>query len=155
MEISEGIGWVEWFVGNFSHPGFADQGLGEAVGMVHIVKSKPSFDAEPVVIGRSVAAFYREQLAIAHVESELAADATIGAQAIHSGIGFDGPSAIFLNPGGLHECTSRASLDAFTAGHAGAIPHGVVEIKDDFGLRPAESHANDVVDLNFMTSAGA
>jgi hypothetical protein len=123
--------------------------------MVHIVKSKPSLDAEPVVIGRSVAAFHREQPAIAHVESELAADATIGTQAIHSGIGFDGPSTIFLNPGGLHERTSRASLDTFTTGHAGAIPHGVVEIKDDFGLRPAESHANDVVDLNFMTSAGA
>ena len=43
----------------------ADQRLGQPVGMVDIVKAKAALDAEPVVIGRAVAAIDRDDMIVA------------------------------------------------------------------------------------------
>ena len=42
MEICEGVGGVEGFVGNLAHAGLTDQGLGQAVAVMHTVTTRPT-----------------------------------------------------------------------------------------------------------------
>ena len=62
---------------------------------------------------------------------------------------------VFIGDGGRQECSCRAGLHAFTAGHTTAFTHGVCHIKGWIGIMTPARHADNVIDLNLAASAHA
>ena len=58
----------------------ADQRLGQPVGVVGVVEAEAALDAEPVVVGRPVAALDRDDAVVLDLVGQLAADPAIGAE---------------------------------------------------------------------------
>ena len=81
-----GVGRVDIGV-VFRHTLLADQGLGQPVGMVDIVEAETALDAEPVVVGGTVAAIDRDDAVVLDLVGQLAADAAIGAHAVDFAVG--------------------------------------------------------------------
>jgi len=75
-----GLAGSTWSLESFFAFGRPHQWLGQAMGMMDVVKSKPPLDAEPVVIGRAVAAFGVDDLLVLHFIGDLTADAAERAQ---------------------------------------------------------------------------
>jgi hypothetical protein len=65
----------------------AHERLHEAMRMADIVEAEAALDAEPVLVGGSVAAAHVEKLVVLDVIGELATDAAIGAYAVHLAVG--------------------------------------------------------------------
>ena len=150
-----GAGGVDTVVDGLGRVVPADQGHRQPVGMGHVVEAEAALDAEPVLVGRPGPALDGGDFAGADPVGHLAADAAIGADAVHLVQVIGQADAPIVEQGGFHEGAGGAGLHAFAAGDAGAHPHGVVEIKDDLGFRAAPGHADDVVHLNLAASADA
>jgi hypothetical protein len=60
----------------FGDTGFADQWRSQALGTVGVVKAKSSFDAQAVVVGRSITAIHANNDVVLDVVGQQAADAT-------------------------------------------------------------------------------
>src|SRR3984957_9693797 len=125
------------------------------MGMMDVIKSKPSLDAEPVVIGRAVAAFGVDDLLVLDLISDLTADAAERAQRVDLPIRIGDPGLVLIEHHRGHQRTGRTSLHAFATGHTGRFPHRVVEIKHDLGVMIAIGHADHIIDLHFAAGAHA
>src|SRR5262249_36436998 len=96
-----------------------------------------------------------EELVIFDAVGELAADAAIGADAVHFAVGLAGEDVILVHHGRRHQRPGRTGLHAFAAGDAGRSAHRVVEIEHDLGVVTTPGHADDVVDLHLAAGADA
>ena len=153
-EMRVGVGRVDIGV-VLRDPVLADQRLGQPVGMVGIVEAEAALDAEPVVVGRAVLAFDRDDAVVADLVGQLAADAAIGAHTVDFAVGGVGIDAVRVDQGRRHQRAGRAGLHAFAAGDAGAVAHRVVEIEHDLFMMAARRHADHVVDLDLAAGAHA
>ena len=121
--------------------------------MVDVVEPEAAFDAQAVVVGRSVAAVDVEDLVVLDVHRGLAADTAIGAQRIDRlGLVVDARAGL-VEQALLHQCARRAHLHALAARNAGRLPHALVEVEHDLGAVAAECHADDVVGLHLAAGA--
>ena len=131
----------------------ADQWLGQPVGVMGIVEAKSAFDAQPVVIGRPIFAFDRNDPVVLDLVGELAADPAIGTDTVDFTVGSIGVDAVRIDQSRRHQGTGRASLHAFAASDAGAVAHRVVEVEDDLFVVAARGHPDHVVDLDLAACA--
>ena len=133
-----------------------DQRLGQTVWMMDVVEAKAPFDAKTIFIRRTFDAIDIFDLAVLHLERQLAPNTAIRTDAFDFFVEVRAITGlrVIQNVGG-HERARRTGLNAFTAGHATGRAHGIVLIEDDFGLPAPEGHADHVVDLNFAASANA
>ena len=81
-EMRKGIGRVDLVVGVLLRIRQPHQRLCQAMRMMDVIKSKAALDAEPVVIGRAVAAFSVDHLVVLDLIGDLAADAAERAQRV-------------------------------------------------------------------------
>ena len=134
----------------------ADEGFGQAVVVLDIVKSKPTFDAEAPLICGAIDPFDIFNAIPFDLEADLTAHPAEGADAFDFMIKiFAVADLVFIGDGGRQECSCRAGLHAFTAGHTAAFTHGVCHIKGWIGIMTPARHADNVIDLNLAASAHA
>ena len=133
--------------GDFRYAVAPDQGLGQALLMVHIVEAETSLDAETPMIRRAVASFDVVDLIVLDIEGEQTADAAVGTGGGHLLVGTHEAGIL-----GRHERARRAGLHAFPAGDAGAHAHRIIEVEDDLRVQAAESIADHIIDLFFAAS---
>ena len=115
---------------------------------IRVVDAEAPLDAEPVAVGRAVRAGDVADAVVADVIDDLAADPAERADAVHGLVGLLDPDTGVIDHAGGQERARRTCLDAFAAGHAAGLAHGVVEIEDDLRFRTSCSHADDVVGLH-------
>src|SRR5262249_4349383 len=120
-----------------------------------VVEAEAALDAKPVLVGRPVATRDVEELVILDAVGELAADAAIGADAVHFAVGLAGEDVILVHHGRRHQRPGRPGWPAFPAGVAGRSAHWVVETEHDLGVVTTPGHADDVVDLHLAAGADA
>ena len=121
-----------------------------------VVEAEAALDAQPVLVGRPVAAGDVGDLLVTDMVGELAADAAERADAVDLAI----RRAVALagrpvDDAQGEERPGRAGLDALAAGDAGAGAHGVALIEHDVLVMAAAGHADDVVDLDLAAGAHA
>ena len=81
-EMREGIGRIDLVVGILLRVRQPHQRLGQAMRMMDVVEAEAALDAEPVVIGRAVAALGVDDLLVLDLIGDLAADAAERAQRV-------------------------------------------------------------------------
>ena len=123
--------------------------------MMDVVEAEAALDAEPVVVGRAVAALGVDHLLVLDLIGDLAADAAERAQRIDLLVGIGDAGLVLVEHHRRHQRAGRAGLHAFAAGDAGRFPHRVVEVEHDLGAVIAIGHADDVVDLHLAAGAHA
>ena len=114
----------------------ADQGLGQPVRMMDVIEAETALDAEPVVVGRPVLAFDRDDAVVLDVIDQLAADAAIRADALDLALRRVRVNAVLVDEARRHQGAGRAGLHALAARDAGRLPHRVVEIEHDLFAWP-------------------
>ena len=124
------------------HPLPTDEGLGEPVLVLHVVEAIAALHAQPVAVRRAAAPLHPEDPVVLYVVGEQAADPAVGADGIDGPVGLD-----LAHVPRRHEGAGGAGLHAFTAGDAGGVAHGIVEVEHDLGVLAAKRIADDVVDL--------
>ena len=153
--MGEGVGGidVQALGGRIIAP---DQGFGQAVRVVDIVKAKAALDAKAAFVGGAVDALDIFDLAVFHLQRHLTAHTTERADRFHFGIKILAVAA-FLNiqNRGWHQRAGGAGLHAFAASHARAFAHRIGEIKGGKAVVAASRHADHIVDLNFTAGAHA
>ena len=82
-EVGPGVRRVHLVLGVLGGVGQADQRLGEPVRVVDVVEAEAALDAEPVLVGRAVAALGIDDAVVLDLVGHLAADAAIRVQAVH------------------------------------------------------------------------
>ncbi len=153
--MRERVGRIDQIVGGFRDAVLADQRLRQALRIADIVEAEAALHAQPVLVGRAVAAGDVKQLVVLDLVGELAADAAIGADAVHLAVGEFGAHVLVVDQRRRHQRAGRAGLHAFAAGDAGRVAHRVVEVEHDLLAVAAAGHADDVVDLHFAAGAHA
>src|SRR5262249_32262062 len=96
------------------HPGLADEGLGQAVLVLHVVEAVASFHAQAARVRRPTAPLHPDDLVSLDVVREQAADAAIRADRVDRLVGDD-----LADLARGHERARRAGLHALAAGDAG------------------------------------
>ena len=152
-EMRERIGRIDQIVGGLADAVLAHQRLHQALRIADIVETEAALDAQPLLVGRAVAADDVKQLVVLDLVSELAADAAIGAHRVHLAVGEFGAHVLGVDQSRRHQRAGRAGLHAFAAGDAGGGAHRVVEVEHDLLAVAAAGHADDVVDLHFAAGA--
>ncbi len=120
---------------------------------MHVIEAEPAFDAQPVLVGRAVLAFHRDDLLILDLIGELAADAAIRAHAVDFAVRRALEDVLLVDHRRRHQRAGRAGLHAFAAGDAGGGAHRIVEIEHDLLGHAAARHADHVIDLHFAAGA--
>ncbi len=154
-EMRPGIGRIDLIVGVLRHVRQADEGLRQPVRVVDVVEAEAALDAEPVVVGRAVAALRVDDPLVLDVVGDLAADAAIGAERIDLAVRPDGAGLVLVEIGRRHQRAGRAGLHALAAGDAGRLAHRIVEVEHDLRVGAAVGHADHVVDLDLAAGADA
>ena len=116
--------------------------------MVGVVEAVAALDAQPGVIGGTVATFDEEDAVVLDVVGDLAADAAERTERLDLLVGNRQRDVARR-----HQRAGRAGLHAFAAGDAGRRAHRIVHVEDDLRALAAEGQADDVVDL--LVAAGA
>ena len=125
----------------------ADQRLRQPVGVVDVVEAEAALDAEPVLVGRAVAAVDVEDPVVLDVHRGLAADAAIGAERVDAScprrrraccVALSSRFASISAPVG-QTCTHSPQATQVDCAH------GLVEVEHDLGAVAAIGHADDVV----------
>src|SRR5512132_3450475 len=137
-------------MGGLGTAGLADQRLGQALRVTHVVETEAPLDAEPLVIRRAVAAFDVHDPVILDVVRDLAADAAVRTDGRDPAI-----DRLHERVVRRRERAGRTRLHAFTARHARGCAHRVVEVEHDFRVRGAKRVPDHVVDLLLATRAHA
>ena len=132
----------------FRNVGPADQRHGQALRTVCVIEAETALDAQPVVIGRPIAAINANDPVVPDLVGQQTAHAAKGADRIDLAI-----DSLIADQGLGHQCTGRASLHAFAAGHAGALAHRVGQIEHDLAVRAAQGIPDHVIDLLFAAGA--
>ena len=130
-EMRERVGRIDLIVGILLHIRQPHKRLGQAIGMVNIVEAEAALDAEPVVIGRAVAALGIDHLVVLDLVGDLAADAAIRAQRIDFLVRIGDACLLVIEHHSRHQRAGRTGLHAFAASDAGRFPHRIVEIEHD------------------------
>src|SRR5262249_45101289 len=133
--------------------GPADQRPGEALAVLGVVPAVAALDAQAALVAGAVAALGPEDVAVVDVVGQGAADAAVGADAVHGGrLGArpqrQGERLVGQRPGG-------AGGGALAAGDAGALAHRGVEVEGDLRGRGAAGPADDVVGLDLVAGPDA
>ena len=149
------VGRIDAVVAVLGDTVLADEGPGQTVRVVDVVEAEAALDTQPALVCRAVAALHVEQLPVADMKRDLAADPAVGTQRIHGAIGGRPPHPVRIQKVSRHQRARRARLDALAAGDAGAEPHGVGAVEDDLRGRAAPGHADNVVDLDLAAGAHA
>ena len=123
--------------------------------VMDVVEAEAALDAEPVVIGRAVAALGIDHLLVLDLIGDLAADAAIRAQRVDLAVGIGDAGLLLVEHHRRHQRAGRAGLHAFAAGDAGGLAHRIVEVEHDLRTVTAIGHADDVVDLHLAAGAHA
>ena len=153
--MREGIGRIDLVVGILLRIRQPHQRLGQAMRVVDVVEAEAALDAEPVVIGRAVAAFGIDHLLVLDLVGHLAADAAERAERVDLPVGVGDAGLLVVEHHGRHQRAGRAGLHAFAAGDAGGLAHRIVEVEHDLRAMAAIGHADDVVDLDLAAGAHA
>ena len=153
--MGERIGRIDLVVGILLRIRQPHQRLGQAMRMMDIVEAEAALDAEPVVVGGSVAALGIDHLLVLDLIGDLTADAAERAQRVHLPVRIGDAGLVLVEHHGRHQRAGRTGLHAFAAGHTGRLAHRIVEIEHDLGLVTAIGHADHVVDLNLAAGAHA
>ena len=127
-----------------------DQGLGQSLRVVGIVKAIATFDAQTLMVGRAVPTFDKNNFFIFHVVGQLATHTTKRADRGDLLVGHAQRCVTRR-----HQCASRAGLHAFAAGDTGRRSHVVVHVKNNLGVFTAKCQSDDVIDLLITTGAQA
>src|ERR1700730_3826730 len=146
------VGRVDYLVRNFGHSLLPDHRPGEPLGIVDVVEAEAALDAKPILVRRAVVAGDVEELVVLDLIGELAADATIGANAIHAPVGKFGAHVRRVHHRRRHQRAGGTGLHALAAGHARGDAHGGVEVEHDLLVDAAAGHADYVVDLHLAAS---
>src|SRR5262249_15081151 len=154
-EMRPRVGGIDHVVGVLGHTVLAHERLHEAVRMADIVETEATFNAEPVLVRRPVAATDMEELVVLDMVGELAAHPAVGAHAVHLPIRELGAYIRLVEQRRGHQRTGRAGLHALAASDAGRFPHRIVEIEHNLFAVAAAGHADDVVDLHLAAGAYA
>ena len=134
----------------------ADERFGQAVLVVDVVIAKAAFDAEAAFVGGAIDALNVFHLVVFDLDRDLASHTAEGADAFHLAVIIGAVAhLIFIDHGGWHERTCWAGLNAFPAGHTGAVTHRVGEIEGRVSVMATTGHADHVVDLHFAAGADA
>ena len=123
--------------------------------MAHIVEAEAALDAQPVLVRRPVAAADIKELVVLDVVGELAADAAIGAHAVHLAVGnacAHSPSSSEV--AGISAPVGQACTHSPQATQVDA-PIGSSKSNTIFSRVAAAGHADHVVDLHFAAGADA
>src|SRR5437867_13309199 len=107
--------------------------------MMRVIEAEASLDAEPFVIGRSVAAVDPHDAVVLDVIRELTADAAVRANRRHLAID---RNEVCVVSG--RESAGRAGLHALSTGDAGRFAHRVAEVENDLRMGAAERVPDDV-----------
>ena len=139
---------------NFVVPAFADTVLADQrnrqpIGVVHVVQPEAALHTKALFIGRTVAAIDLDDLVVFQVIRDLTADTTERTDAVYGLVGGADAHASFINHSGGQQCAGRTGLHAFPAGHACGLAHRVIEIEDNFRIRPPHGHPDHIVGLHF------
>ena len=134
----------------FGDARLADQRLGEAMRMLHVVEAVAALHAQPARVRRTVLALHVEDRVVLDVIGELAADAAVRTHRIDLLVGDD-----LAGIARGHQRAGRARLHALAAGDARRVAHRIVEVEHDLRFAGAEGVADDVVDLLFAAGAHA
>ena len=143
------VGRVDDVAGALRGAGSADQRHRQAVRVARVVEAEAALHAEPRPVGGSVAALRAHDAVVLDVEGELAADAAIGAEAVHRAV------RPRRGVGGRQQGAGGARLHALAAGDARRVAHRVSHVEDDARPGAAAGHADHVVDLDFAARAHA
>ncbi len=154
-EMGPGIGGIEVGLDVLGDARLADHRPHQAVRVAHVVEAEAALDAQPVQIGRAVAAGDVADLVVLDVVGDLAADPAVGADALDFAVDLGVALARGIDDRGRHQGAGRAGLDAFAAGDAGRGAHRVVLVEHDLGVGVAVGHADHVVDLDLAAGAHA
>ena len=114
--------------------------------MADIVEAIASFDAEPALVGRSIAPRDVLDLVVFDVISQQAADATIRADRIHFLI-----NRVEADISRRHQRAGRTGLHTLSTADTGTGSHVVTQIKHDLSMRAAERQADHIVVLLLAT----
>ena len=154
-EVAVGIRRVDVRRGILGRVVAAYERYRETVRVADVVEAEPALDAQAAVIGRPVAALHRDDGVVLDPVIDLTTHAAIGTHAGHrrEGLALVHAGVVHHRRGG--QGAGGAGLHAFTAGHARALAHGVVEVEDDLGVAAAVGHADDVVHLHLAAGAHA
>ena len=123
--------------------------------MMDVVVAEAALDAEPVVIGGTIASVDGDDFLSLHVDGRLTADAAEWAQRIDGTIWLHCARALGVEQVTFHQRARGASLHAFAARHAGRGAHVGVEIEDGPCAGATERHADDVIHLHLPASPHA
>ncbi len=134
--------------GDFGTSARRIKGSRQSLRMVDVVEAEAALHAQPLVIGRAVAALDADDRFVLDVIGDLAADAAVRADRRHGPVRNDEIGVVRRR-----ERACRARLHAFAAGDARRGAHRVVEVEHDLRVRAAKRVADDVVDL--LLAAGA
>ena len=115
-----------------------------------IVKAKATLDTEPFLIGRTVPAFRIQDLVIADLEGQLTTNAAERTHTVNLAV-----DPRIADHGFLQQRARWAGLHTFTAANAGALPHGIIKIKDNLRAHSAAGHADHVIDLHIAAGTDA
>jgi len=118
-EMRERIGGIDLVVGILLRIRQPHQRLGQPMRMMDVVEAEAALDAEPVVIGGSVAALGIDDLLVLDLIGDLTADAAERAQRVHLPVRIGDAGLVFIEHHGWHQRASRTGLHTFAAGHAG------------------------------------
>ena len=94
-----------------------------------VVKTKAAFDTQTVVVGRAVTAIDTHNFVVFDVVGQQTTDAAKRTHRIHFFV-----NDLAANLGLRHQRTGWAGLDTFAAGHASALAHRIIQIKNDFAV---------------------
>ena len=136
--------------GVFGHTGLADQWHGQALRAGRIVKAKAAFHTQAAVVGGAIASVHADDHVVLDVVGKQAANTAERADRVHLFV-----DDLGANLGFWHQRTGGACLHTFATGHAGAVTHGVVQIKHDLAVAAAHGVANHIVHLFFTAGAHA
>ena len=87
--------------------------------MMDVVKTKTALDAEPVVIGRAIAAFGIDDFLVLDLIGDLAADAAERTERVDLPVGIGDARLLVVEHDGRHQRAGRTGLHALATGDAG------------------------------------
>ena len=153
--MGQGVGRIKIDVATLRRIFAANQRFRQSMGVFDIVNTEPTLDTKTVFIGRPIAALHRDNVIVPDLVGNLAAYTAVGADTRDFAKRPRYSNALFVHPCCFHQRAGRAGLNTLAARDTGAVPHWVIEVKNDFGLMPAPGHTDHIIDLHLTTGAYA
>ncbi len=137
-------------IGALRDPGFANERLGQTLGMRNVIEAVSTLDTKAALIGRSVASLDEENAVVLDVIRELASHAAIRTDGIDLVVG-----DLHAHIARGHERPGGTRLYALATTDACRCTHRIVEVEHDLCMTAAKRIADNVVDLLLAASTNA